>query len=90
MLASVLLAQIPILPVVGLHHVLLATATCILLVVCYHGVYNRYFHPLRAFPGPFWGSVTDLYNTFLFATKESHLRQLELHEKYGIVHDSPI
>lgn len=23
-------------------------------------IYNRYFHPLSVFPGPFWGSITDL------------------------------
>lgn len=49
----------------------------------YFTVYNKLFHPLRRFPGPFWGGVTDLYNTYLFATREGHLKLLALHQKYG-------
>ena len=45
--------------------------------------YNKFLHPLRRFPGPFWGGVTDLYNTYLFSTREGHLRLLALHKKYG-------
>ncbi|RPA85284.1 putative cytochrome P450 monooxygenase [Ascobolus immersus RN42] len=46
-------------------------------------IYLRYFHPLAKFPGPFWGSITDLYSCYIYLTKEQHLRELELHKKYG-------
>lgn len=46
-------------------------------------VYNRRIHPLSKFPGPFFGSITDIYKTYLFSTKEFHLKSLALHEQYG-------
>lgn len=48
-----------------------------------HVTYNRYFHPLRHFPGPFWGSITDIYNTYLFGTSRNHLKMLHVHKRYG-------
>lgn len=48
-----------------------------------NALFNRYLHALRDFPGPFWGSVTDFYNTCLFATSQVHLKMLKLHEKHG-------
>ena len=52
------------------------------ILVC-NGIYNRYFHPLRQFPGPFWGSVTDFYKIYLIATKHISTYEMELHHKYG-------
>ena len=46
-------------------------------------LYNRYFHPLRRFPGPFSGSLMDAYHTYLMWRKSSHTKQLALHKKYG-------
>ena len=46
-------------------------------------LYKRYLHPLRKFPGPFLASVTDAYNTWLFSTRQSDVKLLHLHEKYG-------
>ena len=46
-------------------------------------VYNRRIHPLSKFPSPFFGSITDIYKTYLFSTKEFHLKSLALHEQYG-------
>jgi len=46
-------------------------------------IYNRYFHPLRNFPGPFWGSVTDFYKLFVVAKMDAHTRGVEMHKKYG-------
>ena len=48
-----------------------------------HVTYNRYFHPLRHFPGPFWGSIKDIYNTYLFGTSRNHPKVLHVHKKYG-------
>lgn len=67
----------------GIHHVLLAILVLILCVATYNALYNRYFHPLHRFPGPFWGSVTDLYHTYLLSTSQVHLKQLRLHQTYG-------
>ena len=44
---------------------------------------NRYSHQLHQFPGPFWGSVTNLYQTYLFSTGTFHERVQSLHEEYG-------
>lgn len=51
----------------------------------YRGVYNRFFHPLRHFPGPFWASVSDFFKLWLIHTKQSHTLGLKYHEKYGPV-----
>ncbi|KAL8897227.1 MAG: hypothetical protein Q9192_002681 [Flavoplaca navasiana] len=65
---------------------LLATATLLILVYLgYRAIYNRRLHSLRSFPGPFWGSITDFYNTYLLGTARGHLKMLELHDKYGSV-----
>lgn len=47
------------------------------------GIYNRYFHPLRDFPGPFWASVSDFWKLYICSTKESHTISIKLHKKYG-------
>lgn len=75
----------PKLRVCGIHHVLLAMLILIFCVATYNALYNRYFHPLHRFPGPFWGSVTDLYHTYLLSTSRVHLKQLKLHQAYGSV-----
>lgn len=48
-----------------------------------NAIYNRYFHPLRHFPGPFWAGISDFWKFYIFLTKESHTRGIELHERYG-------
>lgn len=48
-----------------------------------NAVYNRYFHPLRHFPGPFWASVTDLWKLYICMGKESHIAGMKLHKIYG-------
>lgn len=47
-------------------------------------MYNRYFHPLRNFPGPIWGSLTDFYKLYIVAQKDAHTRGIEMHKKYGL------
>ena len=46
-------------------------------------VYNRYFHPYKDFPGPFWASISSLWywRAVRFARGQDY--QLPVHEKYG-------
>ncbi|KAH8593870.1 cytochrome P450 oxidoreductase [Bisporella sp. PMI_857] len=46
-------------------------------------VYNRYFHPLKDFPGPFWASITSLWYYRAIITSDYKSYQLEIHRKYG-------
>ena len=59
---------------------IIAFLLCVLAVVG-KGCYNRYFHPLSSYPGPFWASVTDFY--ILFTIKSIPTRGLKMHDKYG-------
>lgn len=46
-------------------------------------VYNRYFHPYKDFPGPFWASITPLwyFRAVRYGRGQDH--QLPLHKRYG-------
>ena len=55
----------------------------VLLIFVFSGVYNRYVHPLRHFPGPFWASVTDLYKLYLLYCCDITSLTLAQHERYG-------
>lgn len=59
------------------------TMTIIIGAVVGNMIYNRYFHPLRHFPGPFWASVSDFWKLYICMTKESHTRGIKLHDIYG-------
>lgn len=83
MLATLLHLQARNLLHMGYDDVLFSILVFVILVSVYHATYNRYLHPLHKFPGPFWASVTDFYNTHLFATRRGHEELLGLHEKYG-------
>lgn len=56
-------------------------------LICVHLSYTiiskRWFSPLSKFPGPFWGSITDLYSVYVKMTGTPHLVHYELHKKYG-------
>ena len=54
-----------------------------IVVLIANAIRNRYYHPLHRFPGPFWGSITDFYKTYLFSTQIYHEKVYSLHEKYG-------
>lgn len=45
-------------------------------------VYNRFFHPLAKFPGPFLGAMTDWYLVYVICSVPTF--GLELHKKYGM------
>lgn len=49
----------------------------------YQIIHYRFFHPLKAFPGPFWGSVTRLWITYHNVKGDEPKTFQELHRKYG-------
>ncbi|RVX69702.1 hypothetical protein B0A52_06346 [Exophiala mesophila] len=58
-----------------------------LLGLAYRVVYNLYFHPLAAFPGPNIAAVTSLYKAYIdVVARSSFVHTLEkLHRQYGDV-----
>lgn len=54
-------------------------------VLCLIALRRRYIHPLSNFPGPFWASITSLYQCWIFLTGNGHLVHRELHKKYGML-----
>ncbi|SPO04691.1 probable cytochrome P450 CYP3/CYP5/CYP6/CYP9 subfamilies [Cephalotrichum gorgonifer] len=46
-------------------------------------IYQRYFHPLAGYPGPFWASLTDLWQVRQYFSLKQPYNLTELHEKYG-------
>lgn len=46
-------------------------------------IYNRYFHPLKDFPGPFWASITPLWYFRAVRYGRGPDYQLPIHKKYG-------
>jgi len=53
--------------------------------VVYQIAYYRYFHHLKVFPGPFWGSVTRLWVGYHCLKEDELAQELELHRKHGPV-----
>ncbi len=48
-------------------------------------VYNVYFHPLRAIPGPFVAKISRWWLFTLEMRGNPHTEILELHRKYGTI-----
>lgn len=46
-------------------------------------VYQRWFHPLAKYPGPFLASITDVWQVFEFLSLQQPYNLTKLHEKYG-------
>lgn len=64
-------------------HIAFSLTLLLVTVLTYRAIYNRYFNPVHKFHGPFWGSVTDFYNTYFFSTRRAHVKNLHLHQKHG-------
>ena len=60
-----------------------ALAPLCLLYALSNAIYNRYFHPLSRFPGPFWASITSLWYFQTIRLGKARNVQHSLHEKYG-------
>ena len=58
------------------------------IYIIYIAIYNLYFHPLQSFPGPFFARLTDVYHTYLLSTRKAHLKQYELHKRYGLFREA--
>lgn len=50
-------------------------------------LYNIYFHPLRAIPGPFLARISRWWLFTLEMRGNPHVEILELHRKYGTTYD---
>ena len=50
--------------------------------VCYV-IYQRYFHPLAKFPGPFWASISPLWRAYHLVVGDTPVLLVQLHNKYG-------
>lgn len=54
-------AMLPFSPLYFISQVAIAILAYVTLRILYQFVHYRFFHPLSAFPGPFWASVTRLW-----------------------------
>ena len=55
---------------------------------CYFAVYviyQRFFHPLAKYPGPFIACLTDLWQVHQFMTLKQPYHLTELHKKHGSI-----
>ena len=59
------------------------TLITLLLTFIAYVVYQRFFHPLAKYPGPFLASITDLWQVCQFLTLRQPYHLTQLHEKYG-------
>ncbi|GAW24068.1 hypothetical protein ANO14919_136480 [Xylariales sp. No.14919] len=64
---------------------LVVGASCIMVYTIALIIYNRFFHPLRKIPGPFWCSVSWLPWYKYWFSGYMHRHVLRLHEEYGPV-----
>jgi cytochrome P450 len=65
-------------------------AAAIIWQAVYQIVYYRYLHPLSKIPGPFWGSTTRLWYTWINFKGSEVSEYRKLHAKYGpVVRISP-
>jgi len=46
-------------------------------------IYQRFFHPLSKFPGPFLASLTDLWKIYNLASHRAPEMMQDLHDRYG-------
>jgi hypothetical protein len=55
----------------------------VIFYLCYYVIYQRFFHPLARFPGPFLASLTDLWQVSQMLSLQQPYNLTELHSKYG-------
>ena len=66
-----------------LGNTLLAVLLYIATQFAYQAIYYNYFHPLAAFPGPFWAGATRLWIAYHDLKGQEHLACEELGRRYG-------
>ena len=64
-------------------YMFITTSLAFLIFLAVFIIYQRFFHPLASFPGPFLASLTDLWQVHQFLTLKQPYHLTELHEKYG-------
>lgn len=64
-------------------NVVLSLFAYIIFKFVYQIIYYRFFHPLKAFPGPFWASVTRLWITGQNLKETEYLTFQKLSKEYG-------
>ncbi|KAJ6127154.1 hypothetical protein N7523_002766 [Penicillium sp. IBT 18751x] len=59
----------------------------VLIVLYFSGyvIYQRWLHPLAKYPGPFFASLTDLWQVHQFMTLKQPYTLTALHEKHGSI-----
>ncbi|KAK5046125.1 hypothetical protein LTR84_008582 [Exophiala bonariae] len=67
------------------HHLGYAILAILAIYLVAYIVYQRCLHPLAQYPGPFWASVTDVWQVFEFLSLKQPYRLTDLHEHYGPV-----
>ncbi|KAH7405628.1 cytochrome P450 [Phaeosphaeria sp. MPI-PUGE-AT-0046c] len=67
----------------GLPNAVSMVGVGILLYICYYIIYQRFFHPLARFPGPFLASLTDLWQVSEMLSLQQPYNLTELHARYG-------
>jgi hypothetical protein len=75
--------MLPALPLFSAAGLFVSFSAICVAAILLRGIYNRYFHPLAHFPGPFWGSVSDFYKLWIIYKRDAHTLGLQLHKKYG-------
>lgn len=69
----------------GIATVLYVLAVSLFLYTVGKCIYNKFFHPLAKFPGPFLGGFTDWYLVYVICSVPTF--GLELHKKYGNIQE---
>ncbi|KAG0644582.1 cytochrome P450 [Tuber brumale] len=85
--ATELLSRVEHILLKPVHHSSLQALAAFLV---WYVVYQRYFHPLRKFPGPFFASLTIFWRLSNILTFRQSINDHALHKKYGpVFRDGP-
>lgn len=68
-----------------LNHPIEVAFGTLLLCILRYVLYQRFFHPLAKYPGPFLASLTDLWQVHQFMTLKQPYTLTKLHEEYGSI-----
>ncbi|KAJ5460735.1 uncharacterized protein N7458_002287 [Penicillium daleae] len=68
-----------------INHPLEISVGALLFSIVSYVLYQRYFHPLAKYPGPFLASLTDLWQVHQFMTLKQPYHLTKLHEKHGSI-----
>lgn len=59
------------------------TGSFLVIYLLHYVIYQRYFHPLARFPGPFLASLTDLWQVYQFLSLKQPYNLADLHAQHG-------